>query len=290
MAGNDNTIPIEAWNTVLFEKFSRFRHLLTHGLAGHSDAFFRENPYAPGSSVLDVGCGWGDTTLQIAQQIGPDGSAVGVDCASNFIDVARVEARDANVPNARYFAADVQADDLRGPYDHAFSRFGTMFFNLPGAALRNIRGAIKPDGTLAMIVWRKREENPFIHEAELLVREIVPVVSHDQTDQVHCGPGPFSMAGPDLVSDMLRGAGFDRISFERYDTKVCIGRTLDEAVELAMAVGPAGEIIRLAAEEGQRLKPQVVDAMQKLFRLHLRDNGVWLDSSSWFVTARNPAG
>ena len=96
------------------------------------------------------------------------------------------------------------------------------------------------------------------------------------------------MAGPDLVSDILRGAGFDRISFERYDTKVCIGRTLDEAVDLAMSIGPAGEIIRLAAEEGQRLKPQVVDALQKLFRRHLRDNGVWLDSSSWFVRARNP--
>src|SRR5690348_2506624 len=119
MAGNDNTIPIEAWNTVLFEKFSRFRHLLTHGLAGHSDTFFRENPYARGESVLDVGCGWGDTTLQIAQQVGPEGRAVGVDCASNFIDIAQVEARQRNVANAHYFTADVQGDDLRGPYDHA---------------------------------------------------------------------------------------------------------------------------------------------------------------------------
>ena len=83
MASNDNTIPIEAWNTVLFEKFSRFRHLLTVGLAGHSDAFFRERPYQRGAYVLDVGCGFGDTTLQIAQQVGPDGSAAGVDCAGN---------------------------------------------------------------------------------------------------------------------------------------------------------------------------------------------------------------
>src|SRR4029079_12367299 len=152
-----------------------------------------------------------------------------------------------------------------------------------------IRGAIKPGGTLSMIVWRKREENPFIHEAELLVREIVPVVSHDETDQVHCGPGPFSMAGPDLVSDILRAAGFDRISFERYDTKVCIGRSLDEAVEFAMALGPAGEIIRLAAEEGQKRKPQFFTAVRTLCTPNLRNDGVWLDSSSWFVNARNPA-
>jgi SAM-dependent methyltransferase len=238
--------------------------------------------------VLDIGCGFGDTTLQIARQVGPDGIATGVDCAGNFIDLARAEASRLNVSNAQYFAADAQAGDLLGPYDHAFSRFGTMFFNLPGAALRNIREAIKPGGTLSMIVWRKREDNPFVHEAELLVRELVPVISHAETDQVHCGPGPFSMAGADLVSDMLSSTGFDHISFERYDTKVCIGRTLEEAVEFAMALGPAGEVIRLAAEEGQKRKPQVVDALQKLFKVHLRDNGVWLDSSSWFVSARNP--
>jgi hypothetical protein len=127
-----------------------------------------------------------------------------------------------------------------------------------------------------------------MHEAELLVREMVPVVSHDETDQVHCGPGPFSMAGADLVSDMMRGAGYDRISFERYDTKISIGRTVDEAIEFAIALGPAGEIIRLAGDEGQKRKPQVVDALQKLFRASLRSDGVWLDSSSWFVTARNP--
>ena len=63
--------------------------------------------------------------------------------------------------------------------------------------------SLKPAGVLSQIVWRKREENPWLHDAELRVREIVPVVSHDTTDQVHCGPGPFSMAGPDMVSSML---------------------------------------------------------------------------------------
>jgi ubiquinone/menaquinone biosynthesis C-methylase UbiE len=107
------------------------------------------------------GCGFGETTRQIAAQVTSYGSAAGVDCAANFIDLARFETMHSNFGNAHYFAADVQSDDLLGPYDHVFSRFGTMFFNLPGAAFRNIRGALKPGGTLAMIVWRKREDNPF---------------------------------------------------------------------------------------------------------------------------------
>jgi len=289
MSSSDNTIPIEAWNTVLFEKFSRFRDVVTRGLSGHSDELLRRRPYQPDAYVLDIGCGFGDTTLQIAQQVGVKGSAAGVDCASNFIDLARVEAKQKGIANVHYFAADVQAHDLFGPYDHAFSRFGTQFFNLPGAAFRNIRSVLKPGGTFSMIVWRKREDNPWVNKAEVLVKGMVPVVSHEDTDQVHCGPGPFSMAGADLVSDLLRGAGFDRISFERYDTPICIGRTLDEAIECAMALGPAGEIIRLAAEEGQKRKPEVIDALQKLFKPYLRGDGVWLDSSSWFVSARNPA-
>ena len=290
LAGTDNAIPIEAWNTILFEKFCRFRYIVTHGLSDHSDEFFRRQPYATGARVLDIGCGFGETTQSIARQVGPAGAAAGVDCAPNFIAAARREAREAGVSNAEFFVADVQADDLRGSYDAVFSRFGTMFFNLPGAALRNIRKALEPGGELSMIVWRKREDNPWVHKAELAVREIVPVVSHEETDQVHCGPGPFSMAGADMVSDMLQSAGFEHVGFQRYDTDICIGRTLDEAVEFAMALGPAGEIMRLAADIGQNLRPEVAAALRATFADHLRADGVWVGSSSWFVTAHNPRG
>ena len=83
------------------------------------------------------------------------------------------------------------------------------------------------------------------------------MVSHEETDQVHCGPGPFSMSGPDMVSAMMTGVGFTEVGFERFDADICIGRNLDDAVEFAMALGPAGEIMRLAGAEGERLKPQV---------------------------------
>lgn len=288
MSDADNTIPIEAWNTVLFDKFYRFRYALTQGLSGHSDELFRRKPYPTGARVLDVGCGFGDTTQRIAAQVNPSGEAVGVDCAQNFIDSATREAAKASIKNASFFVADAQTDNLRGPYDYAFSRFGTMFFNLPGLALRNIRRALAPGSEFSMIVWRRREDNPWLHEAELRVKQIVPVVSHEETEQVHCGPGPFSMAGPDMVSDMLRGAGYERIAFARYDTDICIGRTLDDAVEFAMALGPAGEIIRLAGEEGERCKGKVIAALRETLSTHQRADGVWAGSSTWFVTARNP--
>ena len=285
---DSNRVIVAAWNGVLYDKFCRFRHLLVEGLSQHSDAALDRCHYRIGARVLDVGCGFGDSTLRIARRVGPGGEAIGVDCAENFIRAAEVEAREKGVDNARFVVGDAQRVDLDGPYDHAFARFGTMFFEMPGTAMRNVRKALRPGGTFMQIVWRRREDNPWLHKAEMCVTEIVPVVSHEDTDQVHCGPGPFSMTGADMVSAMLRAAGFERITFERFDCDICIGRDMDDAIEFAMALGPAGEIIRLAGELGEKCRPQVVAALKETLAPFARSDGIWAPSSTWFISATNP--
>ena len=99
----------KAWTAaILFEKFCRFRHLLVEGLSQHSDAAFDRCRHPEGARVLDVGCGFGDSTLRIAECVGPSGEAVGVDCAENFLRMAEEETRKAGIDNARYFIGDVQ--------------------------------------------------------------------------------------------------------------------------------------------------------------------------------------
>jgi SAM-dependent methyltransferase len=286
---DQNAIVIEAWNTILFEKFCRFRHIATDGLARHSDELLRRHPPRLGARVLDVGCGFGDTTRSIAALLGPAGSARGVDCAERFIASAR-HGNTETSPAPSFFVGDVQLCNLEGPYDHVFSRFGTMFYSQPGAAMRNIRRALVPGGGVSFIVWRRREDNPWLHAAELRVKELVPVVSHEETDQVHCGPGPFSMAGADMVSDLLLASGFINVRFERFDTEIRIGRDLDDAVEFAMALGPAGEIIRLAGDIGREREPAVRQALRDTLSTFQRADGIWAPSSTWFVHAENPAG
>lgn len=284
-----NEIVIEAWNTVLFEKFTRFKYLFVEGYAAISEQVFERHPPPIGSKILDVGCGFGDCTIRIAKLIGEEGIASGVDCAENFIEQCKLAAQEESLTNTHFFAADVEIDDLSGPYDQAFARFGTMFFNMPSLAMKNIRRSLKPGGKFTQVVWRKREANPWLHDAELCVKNIVPVISHDETNAVHCGPGPFSMAGPDMVSDMLKAAGFEHIQFERFDSDICIGRSLEEAIQFALEIGPAGEVIRLAGKEGQRLKPQVENELADVISKYKRDDGtIWAPSSAWFITAYNP--
>jgi ubiquinone/menaquinone biosynthesis C-methylase UbiE len=282
-----NAEAIEAWNTILFDNFARYRHLLTFGLASHGDAVLRKHPPREGGRVLDVGCGFGDTTVQIAKLVGARGEAVGVDAAVRFIETASREAAEAPMKNVRFFAADVQDGDLGGPYDQAFSRFGTMFFQNPVAALRNVRKSLAPGGRLSIVVWRKREDNPWLYVAEQIARRFIPE-REKQPDDITCGPGPFSMSGADMVSDQVQRAGFAEVSFERHDIPITIGRSIDEAIELAMVLGPAGEIVRLAKEEGEKRRPQVVAALREAFVEFEGPDGVRAPSSAWIISGRNP--
>jgi ubiquinone/menaquinone biosynthesis C-methylase UbiE len=282
-----NVEAIEAWNTVLFDKFVRFRHTLTAGFGVHGRAVLERFPPAQGSRVLDVGCGFGDTTLEICKCVGPKGEAVGVDAATRFIESARKDAKAAGVSNARFEVMDVQVDDLHGSYDQAFSRFGTMFFDNPVAGLRNIRRSLKPGGLLSMVVWRRKDENAFLDQVEKRVLSTIPKA--DKGEQITCGPGPFSMSSPDVVSAQLLAAGFERPTFERFDADICIGESVDDAVAFAMELGPAGEILRLAGEAAVAARPMVVASLTELLTDFARQGGVFGGSSSWIVSARAAA-
>jgi ubiquinone/menaquinone biosynthesis C-methylase UbiE len=283
-ASNSNDEATAAWNGVLFDKFVRFREVLTTGFTLHSDAALARHPVARGASVLDFGCGFGDVTSAIARAVGPSGTAVGVDVAERFVEAAREDARRAGLASARFLRADVQVDDLGGPYDAVFSRFGAMFFANPVAAMRNVRRALKSGSTLCLVVWRKREDNAFIHVAEKVVRDLVPE-RHD-SEEPTCGPGPFSMASADVTSDILLRGGFGQVCFERHDAPVRIGRDIDEAIAFAMALGPAGELMRMAGPEGDERTPAVIAALQRALAPYATAKGVVMSSSAWIVTAQ----
>jgi ubiquinone/menaquinone biosynthesis C-methylase UbiE len=283
-ASGVNAEAIEAWDGPLYERFVRFRDIVTTGLGAHGEEALRLVTPQPGQRVLDVGCGFGDTTQRIAQLVGPDGEAVGVDAAPRFIATAREEAAEAGVPNARFVVADVQAAPLEGHYDLAFSRFGTMFFASPVAALRNVHGALAPGGRLVMVVWRRRIDNPWLHRAQTIVEGIVS--RPEDYDEPTCGPGPFSMADADTTSEILVHAGFTDIALHRCDTPILVGRDLDEAIALVMAMGPAGEILRLAGDRAAHLHGDVDAALREgLAEFVEPDGGVRAGASTWIVTA-----
>ena len=282
-----NAEAIEAWDGPLFERWLRYRHIYTDGLGAHGEEALRICQPQAGERVLDIGCGLGDTTQRIAQLVGPDGEAVGVDAAPRMIEIAESETREAGIPNARFAVIDVQSGDLGGPYDMAFSRMGTMFFANPVVAMRNVRSSLRPGGRLAMVVWRRREDNEWAYRPQRIVEQLVS--RPQEFDEPTCGPGPFSMAGADTTSDILTHAGFAEIALHRCDLPIRSGSDIEEAVDVAMAVGPGAEIIRLQGERAVHLHDEIRQALREGMTEFQRPDGVWAPASTWIVTAVAPA-
>jgi trans-aconitate methyltransferase len=276
-----NAEAIEAWDGPLFERFVQFRQVLTDGLGAHGDVALAAAAAQPGERVLDIGCGFGDSTRDLAASVGENGTVLGIDAAPRFIEEAR-----ASFPHVRFEVADVQATKFEERFDLAFSRFGTMFFSSPVVALRNVREALVPGGRLAMVVWRQKIDNDWMYRAQQIVEQIVE--RPEEYDEPTCGPGPFSMAGADTTSDILLHAGYTDVALRRCDKPIMIGANVDDAMELVMALGPAGEILRLAGDRAKDRHDEVREALRAGLGEYVTPDGLWARASTWVVTATAP--
>ncbi|MFT3922252.1 MAG: class I SAM-dependent methyltransferase [Myxococcales bacterium] len=281
----ENTEFIHCWNEILTPKWIRFRHLLSGNGQRHSELTMPSLPVKAGARVLDFGCGFGETTLELGQRVGPAGEVLGLDCTQAFLDIAERERLASGVGHVRYELGDAQVHPLRSAhYDLAYARFGVMFFDSSVRALRNIHRAMVPGGTLALLVWRSLAHNPAWGAAKAVVREFLPPPGDAAQT---CGPGPFAWSDEETDRAMLRAAGFHTVErFEQVDADICVGTTLEEAIDYQILVGPSGEIVREAGAEGQRLLPEIRARLRELFLPHLREEGVFLPSSTWFIVAR----
>ncbi|HEY3554085.1 MAG TPA: class I SAM-dependent methyltransferase [Casimicrobiaceae bacterium] len=275
------------WNDVLVAKFERFRNIMLDGLSYHSEALLARLALPEGARAVDVGCGWGDTAIELARKAGPTGHVLGLDCCDAFLEKGRADAKAAGLDNVRFIVADVQSYRFARDFDFAFSRFGMMFFANPVAAMRNVRSALVPGGRLTFITWRPLADNPWFSVPKAVVLRFLPPPGDDAQT---CGPGPFSMANPDVVRAQLTAAGFVDATFERVDGLVMVGRDVDQAVEFQLALGPAGEIVREAGELATTRHGEIVAALRDALSQYVASDGsVRMQSSSWTITARNPA-
>lgn len=284
---NPNVEYIEIWNEILLPQFLRFRdRFVTMGDA-HSRGPMERAGLQPGMRALDVGCGFGETTLQLAQLVAPAGTVLGTDCVAAMLEIARADARRAGIRNVAFEEADAQTHRFEPEFDLAFARFGTMFFANPVAGMRNIGTALVPDGRLLMVVWRALEHNPFMSLAKQIVRKHLPRPAEVAPASA---PGPFSMADPDVVSAILTSAGYRDIAFEQTDANVRIGETIDDALAFQLSIGPAAEIYREAPAEAAAKRGAIEADLRQVLERHARlDGSVWMDTSSWAVSGRRGA-
>ncbi|MEM9147184.1 MAG: class I SAM-dependent methyltransferase [Pseudomonadota bacterium] len=281
----DQTEFVRFWNEILVPKFVKWKHVLVGGLSQHSGAILPTLAVPKGGRVMDAGCGFGDTACWLAEQVGPEGRVVGIDCCDAFLAYGREDAATRHLSNIDFHVADIESQQFDGDFDMIFSRFGTMFFTNPVRALRNMRTALKPGGTMTNIVWRRRADNHWGDKPkEVVLRHLPP----PGDDAATCGPGPFSMADQEMVTGQLRAAGFHEIAFERVDAPFRTGNTVEDAIGFQLALGPAGEVYREAGALAEEKHDAIMDDMRAVLSEYANEDGVFMPSSSWVITARNP--
>jgi ubiquinone/menaquinone biosynthesis C-methylase UbiE len=237
----------------------------------------------PGERVLDVGCGAGQTLLQLAERVGTHGRVVGVDISEPLLARARERVQQARFEQVEIVLGDAATQRFESAFDIVFSRFGVMFFEEPVAAFQNLRAALRPGGRLGFVCWQPMEKNPWVALPFAALRRLAP----DQPLPALLEPGksgPFAFSDPNLVRSILEKAGFDEVTIEPREFRSLLGgaRTLDEAVEFSLEIGPCA---RFVSEAEPELAPALKAALREALAPFESERGMLVSFQAFLVTA-----
>jgi SAM-dependent methyltransferase len=281
-----NAEQIRYWNEVNAEKWIRFQRAIDEQIGPLGRAAMDKAAIRSGERALDVGCGCGDTTLELARRVGPTGFVVGLDVSAPMLAEATTRAHDAGSSNARFSNSDAQTHRFSsGAFDVAFSRFGVMFFADPARAFANLGRALRPGGRFAFVCWQALDRNPWMGvPMKAAAREIPFPPPADPL-----APGPFAFADPDRVRRILTEAGFTNIAIDAHDEVLSIGGrgSVDAAAEFLVQMGPTGSALRQA---DPAVEPRVRAAVKEAVAPFVGSDGVKMPSAAWIVLALRPSG
>jgi ubiquinone/menaquinone biosynthesis C-methylase UbiE len=250
-------------------------------LAPVSEVLLGRAAVKAGESVIDIGCGCGATSFELAERVGASGHVTGIDISAPMLDRAR-ELMPSGAP-----VEFVLADATVHPFvphsaDLLFSRFGVMFFAEPSVSFTNMRKALRPSSRLAFACWRTPRDNPWMMFGLREAYKHVPKLPELGPDD----PGPFSFASEERVQRILDEAGFTGIAMERVDLSLDIatGGGLEAALETILAIGPTS---RALEDQSPEKVATVTEAIRAALAAHVKGNTVPLGGSIWIVTATN---
>lgn len=235
--------------------------------------------FAPGQRVLDLGCGTGTTTFEIARLVAPSGSVTGVDFSETLLALAREQAAAEPDLAVTFETADVETHGFAAAsHDVAFSRFGVMFYTDPARAFANIRGALAPGGRLAFVCWREIGINTWASVTIAIARRHIELPPAPGPED----PGPYSFRDPERVRRILHEAGWSEISIEALDADAYMGADLDEGVANFLTMGPiANQVVAAPEDTRQAIAAELYAALPE----YVTERGVIMRAATWMVTA-----
>ena len=235
-----------------------------------------------GMNVLDIGCGTGITSTQIAKKINNIGYVTGLDFSETMINEAIKYSEKLGIKNINFAVKDIQNEELKIlEYDAAFSRFGVMFFSNPIMAFKNIYSALKKNGILTFICWQSQKENLWYNSGLEIVKKYIDVPLPKENS-----PGPFAYADKSYIHNILTNSGYKDIEFYSYekDIELFKGFTLESAIREYIESTPIfkEKILILDALDKEKIFLEIKDIWEPYFK----DKHLLFPSKTWVIKCK----
>lgn len=280
MSEGKNQAQKELWNTFAGERWTRRQVDIDAMLAGFTQALMQASGLEGSAprTVLDVGCGSGETSLMIAD-LGH--KVTGVDISTSLLALAQKRA--GNRENIRFLEADASDAVFDEEFDLLISRFGVMFFDDPTAAFAHMVQQVKPGGRVVFVCWRPPAENEWV----TMPMQVLVSVTEPPPPPPPDAPSPFAFANPERTKAILEAAGLTDVQFTPVDASMSMGsgKGAIKAADFVMEVGPAALPIA-------QLPPETIAMVREKMELailpRLKDGYLSLGGAIWVVEARKP--
>jgi SAM-dependent methyltransferase len=280
----DNSEQIAEWNGALGGRWVAMRREIDRIVGPFGDAALKAAAPQPGERVIDIGCGCGATSIEIARIVGDTGAVLGIDVSQPMLEVARAHGARSSCAHLAFRDDDASEAELPANIDLLFSRFGVMFFSQPSKAFSHLRNSLRAGGRCVFVCWRTPRDNAWAMTPLSAARAAMGVTPAPADPHA---PGPFAFADEDRLRAILSEAGFGAIDVQRFDAALLLGATPRAAAESAAQIGPVSRFVR---ETGVEHLPRIVDAVERALAPLAAPNGhVSLNGSTWIVSATNPA-
>lgn len=279
--GQINAEQIEYWNERGGPQWVKLQERLDAQIGPLGLIALEQAAAQPGESVLDVGCGCGHTALALADRVGPRGSVMGIDISHPMLGRARERQQEQQLQNLSFLHADAQTHQFEPEsVDLIFSRFGVMFFEDAAQAFGNLRTALRPGGRLCFLCWQELRKNDWVRVPLQAAAQHVPLPPRPEPG----APGPFSLADPARMRDILDAAGFRNVRCQSHETDISVGGAtgVEGAVAFLLAIGPVAALLR---ESDAGTRSRVAEAIRAALLPYAAGDNVYLSSATWVVQA-----
>ena len=274
--GIDNQKQIEFWNGDAGKKWVGEQEKMDQMLNPLSDVAIDIAEPRFDERVMDVGCGCGATSVELARR----GAKVwGIDVSAPMLSRARK--RGEEYPGMVFTEADASSYDFSFEQQLIFSRFGVMFFANPVEAFTNLRSALVPRGRMVFLCWQAANNNEWISRVGQAVKKFLPEPTDVPDPRA---PGPFAFAEQAYLEGILSQAGFKNVEFQSLSIDLKLASTVEEALDFQSNIGPLSAVI--AQLEG-KTRDEALNAAKEVLQESMSTEGIKLGSAVWLVTASN---